>query len=353
MRGRVIIILFMLALLTVPVTRTAEQPQPRYWIALNFSLRFFKNGTVVVEIKQHPFDSYGRSLLNNKNVTDGIIKSERSTLVYTLLLFSKNPKNMKYKIIKSMTLNRSITILCDPLNNGTVVRYRGAVVMDVLVYLNTTDSVREISKGLYEVKVADSITSMDPRGWIDVMEFIFQENMLTGYSWSPSYAKGATEANSTYLLWVNRNEKDAPDVYILKLKMNVEGPNEKRILQEQKIEVFRRDCEISVRIKNMGPSDFIIVRFVGNRSDQARKVFVDSGGNVTISVMDPSARLVQAYRDGVLVYNKTLCESEEIRRHGTIIAYVTLLAGLVIIIGSLLGMKLEGSSSDRTKLKRS
>ena len=345
MRKRVLVIL--LVLLITPVTCTVEQPQPRYWIALNFSLRFFKNGTVVVETKQHPFDSYGRSLLDNGNVTGEIMKSEKSTLTYILLLFSKNPEKIKYKIIRHMTLDRNVTILCDPLNNGTVVRYKGAVVMDVLVYLNTTDSISRVSKGLYEVKVTDSITSMDPRGWIDVMEFIFPEGMLVGYSWSPSYAKGATKANSTYLLWVNRNEKGAPDVYILKLRMNIRSSPEKKLLREQEIEVLRSGYKISVKIKNTGPSDFLIIRFAGSESDQARKVFIDREGSVTVSILDPNVRLIQVYRDGVLVYNKTIYKGEEIYRGGILTAYVTLLAGLIIIIGSLLGMKFERFLSNR------
>lgn len=325
-----LILLLILILLLSPVQVRA---QPRFWTALNFELEFRGDGTVLVEVKQHPFDYAGRSLIDNTTLINMMKEDESDIIQYVLLMFSNRPDSVLYKVMMHSTLLNNETVVCDPLNTGRLSEYRGSLSMRILVYLNSTDFVRKIDDS-YEITVVDSFTERDPRSWIDYMGFNFSKGAeLISYKWEPSFAKGPTNASRNYLCWYNYNERDAPDKYIFEVKMTIKREI-KQLLSASA--VLSGDC-VSVTLSNKGNSSYFYV----NIEDQTRKVYVKSSSSENIKICNVSLGTVKVYgEDGTLLENLTPAHTFSPPAAGYL-SYVFLLAGLSLIAASFFIRKIE------------
>ncbi|MBO3763298.1 MAG: hypothetical protein FGF47_03750, partial [Candidatus Brockarchaeota archaeon] len=208
---KIAIVLFVFILLTTVYFKVDVNGQINYWIGINFNVNFLDSGLVKVSLKMHPFDVYGRSLISNKNVTDEIINEEQVNINELLLLFTNNPNKIKYEVVNHTYLDNNTYVLCDVNNTGIVDKLKGALVIDVLIQLNSTSVVKEVSNETYTVDVKDSLTYMDPRSWIDVINFTFSDGVrLINYTWSPQTALPPKIKGKNYLLWINPSEPSAP-----------------------------------------------------------------------------------------------------------------------------------------------
>ncbi|MGC8932060.1 MAG: hypothetical protein ACP5LQ_02090 [Candidatus Methanodesulfokora sp.] len=326
-----LILLLLLALLLSPVQVRA---QPRFWTALNFELEFRGDGTALVEVKQHPFDYAGRSLIGNTTLINMIKEDESDMIRYVLLMFSNRPDSVSYKVMMHSTLLNNETVVCDPLNTGRLSEYRGSLSMRILVYLNSADFVRKIDDS-YEITVVDSFTERDPRSWIDYIGFNFSKGAeLISYRWEPSFAKGPTNVSRNYLSWYNYNERDAPDRYIFEVKMTIKR-EVKWLLSASA--VLSGDC-IAVTLNNKGNSSYFYISI----GDQTRKVYVGSGSSKNIKICNVSLGPVKIYgENGLLLENLTPSHSFVPSTADYGLSYVFLLAGLSLITASFFIRKIE------------
>ncbi len=270
-------------LLLVVVAAAAAAPleaQPQYWIALNFDLTFYPDGTVVVEAKLHPFTVSGRSLYGDPEVEKEMRSAWKETAYEILLMFSDNPKTLKFDVLTQFAKDDEATVLCDVAGTGKVSRFQGAYVVKLRVYLNTSNYVTRFGGGVYEVKVRDSFTSLDPRSWIDVISFSIKDGVeLVKYRWEPSFAKGPRVAKQGYLLWINYNEQEAPDFYVFVLKL----PEFKYVGQPPEIRGSILDAKIDERgltvtiANNSTRAGYAYVVARTPEGTQARKIWLDKG----------------------------------------------------------------------------
>lgn len=331
-------LLLFLVLILLLSSAVQVRAQPRFWTALNFELTFRGDGTVLVEVKQHPFDYTGRSLIDNTTLIDMMKEDENDMIQYVLLMFSSRPDSVIYRVIMHSTLLRNETVVCDPLNTGKLSEYSGSLSMKILVCLNSTNFVRKVDNA-YEITVVDSFTERDPRSWIDYIGFSFSEGAeLISYRWEPGSAKGPTNASKNYLSWYNYNERDAPDRYIFEVKMTIK----KEMIQAVSASATLSGGCVTVTLNNRGNSSYFYV----NVGDQARKVYVERGSSRNIKICNASLGPVGIYgEDGLLLENLTPAYSLAnppiaTGRYGYL-SYVFLLAGLMLIAASFLIRRME------------
>jgi len=277
--------------------------QEGYWIALNYRVTFYGNGTALVEAKLHPFSIGGRSLFGDPEVERGIASSLPALRNLTLLMFSDRPRLLAHTPF-SFERREGEVVMCDVANTGSMTRFQGAYVLSTLVYLNTSSFVRALNDSTFEVKVRDSFTSTDVRSWIDVIEFRFEGVELVAYRWEPPFARGPSRVGGA-LLWTNFNEQEAPDFYVFVLRM-------------PRFEYVGEPAEVSARIASVrcaggrlvvvvgnqgGASGYAYVRVVSPPGEQARKVYLRPGEEreVVFPSANCSSATVELYSGGSLL----------------------------------------------------
>lgn len=271
-----IMVLILVGLLITSFTIVRSQEQ--YWIALNFVIKFYDNGVVIVIAKMHPFTAEGVSLYNNPAIAQEMRSMEGQLIEEILLMFTKYPKRIKYTILSHIYKNDTMTVLCDIHNTGKMSILKGAYVFSLKIYLNTSEFVRKITDHIYEVKIRDSYTSQDPRSWIDVLEVVFEQNVkLINYTWLPSIAHGPKYKTKNSFLWINYNEIQAPDYYIFYLEIPYLEISTKPPLQGVIKAVYRTGNVVEVKVYNKSPQGgFFTLNFIQGNIQQARKIYVDS-----------------------------------------------------------------------------
>ncbi len=323
--------------------------QPQYWIALNFDLTFYADGTVDVKAKLHPFTVEGESLYGNEEVEKEMNSSLEAVVYDIVMMFTDNPSTIKYDVISLMKKNESEQVLCDVAGIGKVNEFKGAYVVELRVYLNTSKFVRKLKNNIYEVKVRDSYTSRDPRSWIDVISFTFKNVELKSFRWEPTFAKGPSEKQENKLLWINYNEQDAPDFYVFILKFSrfiyVGEPPEVNV---SILEVGFKGDAFVVTVKNMGWSTgyaYVVVKYAG--SEQARKIYLWNdevkevlfynivGDKVSIEVWSGDKLLDKKIISTTATVNKEINKTDREFLY-TIVAVMVVLSLIIIVLAALL-----------------
>jgi hypothetical protein len=248
--------------------------QPRYWIALNFRLTFNPDGTVIVDQKLHPFTIDGKSLLDDPDVARDMNQSLPRMIDYTLLMFSDNPRLLRFWVLKALEKRYGETVLCDVTGTGKMQQFPGAYIVSVRVWLNTSNYVRQINGSIFEVKVRDSFTSTDPRSWIDVLEVFLNGTKLLNYRWEPPYSHGPQNTLGG-LTWINHNEQEAPDFYVFQLVI----PGLIKVGEPPEVRAVIRTAEVlgdglHVVVENTGATSGYVYVWVHSTPDQARKAYL-------------------------------------------------------------------------------
>jgi len=283
--------------------------QEGYWVALNYRVTLYGNGTALVEAKLHPFSLDGRSLFGSAEVERDLNSSVQRMLTYTLLMFSDNPRLLRYELASYSKVPGEV-VLCDVANTGALTEFRGAYVLAVRIYLNTSSYVRVLNGSLIEVKVRDSFTSVDVRSWIDVVEFRFEGAELVGYRWEPPFARGPRNASPSSLLWVNFNELEAPDFYVFTLR----APGFRCVGEPPEVEakIASAACsgrELRVVVRNTGSrSGYAYVVAASGGVEQARKVYLRPGEEREVAFPSLSCTRValRLYSGGALLEERAL-----------------------------------------------
>jgi len=279
------------ALIVLLVVGTAglTAAQPQYWIALNFDVTFYPDGTAVVEAKLHPFTVSGRSLFGEKDVEKDLEEGWQQTAYEILLMFTDNPKTIKFDVLTRFAKDPKAEVLCDVAGTGKISRFKGAYVVKLRVYLNSSSYVRPFGGDVYEVKVRDSFTSLDPRSWIDVISFRFSRGVeLVKYRWEPSFAKGPSAKKPGYLLWVNFNEQEAPDFYVFVMKL----PGFHYVGRPAEVKAKILDAKIGEEglvvtvANNSTSSGYVYVVAKTPQGTEARKVWLWKGSVVEVRFPD-------------------------------------------------------------------
>ncbi|MEM2931066.1 MAG: hypothetical protein QW797_09450, partial [Thermoproteota archaeon] len=281
------LIILALVALTLASSTLPVNPQLNYLIGLNMEVEFMNNGVARVTLKQHPFDMGGRSLVSNGDVVNEIIGEEDSSLSLILLFFTTNPSKTSYVIVSHSRLDLEEHVLCNTGVPGVMERFEGAVTLTIDILLNTTSSFIMLSDDVYQVIITDYFTFTDPRSWIDVMNIRFTGNVkLLNFSADPSWAKPPFIANSTQLQWVNMNEADAPDNYVLTLQIPGVVFSSAALRLDAEVSGVRfsnASSSLSVNIRSTGKDEgtFIVVLFEKGY-EQARKISLRPGENAWV-----------------------------------------------------------------------
>ncbi len=350
-----------LLVLALPAGSVRAQ-QERFWIALNFDVAFAADGTTVVKVKEHPFDLRGRSLIEDEEVVSRLMREEEGAVRDVLLMFASDPTKVRYDVLSHFSLMENETVLCDALNRGEMDEFDGAVVLRLRVYLNTSEFLRDLGGGRYEVTVRDSFTSIDPRSWIDVISFEFGDGVeVVNFTWEPTSAHGPTQEGERYLLWENYNEPEAPDRYVFLLGL----PNFVAARAGMEVSLSGRisGSEAVVEVVNRGGAGSVILRVSGGGEEQARKIYLEAGEvlNLTFPATAPTMT-VQALSNGEVIAETTINVSEgeagpEQAQGGGAgpptwmdsVRAILLLSGVAAVVGAfaLPGEGLEGEKEGR------
>lgn len=281
MKLRKIVALILLISTLTPLTLFTK-PQLNYLVALNMEAEFMNNGIVRVTLKQHPFDASGRSLLSNRDVISEIMDEEDSTVSLILLFFTSDPSKAAYSIVSHSKLDEDEQVFCNTGLPGVMDQFEGAVTLTIEIFLNTTSGFARLGGDVYQIAIVDYFTLRDPRSWIDVMDLRFKGDVrLLNFSADPSWSKPPSVANSTRLQWLNMNEADAPDNYVLTLE--IPGVVFSSVAQRLKAEILgARFSNVSssllVNIRNTGDEGgFFIVVLSEAGYEQARKINLNPG----------------------------------------------------------------------------
>lgn len=343
---KVVIMLFAFTLLATTFLKMNINAQINYWIGMNFNVDFLNSGLVKVSLRMHPFDIDGRSLLSNKNVTDEIAGEEEFSINELLLLFTNNPSKIKYEVINHTYLDNNSYVLCDVNNTGVVTELKGALVLSVLIQLNSTNVVMEVANGTYAINIKDSLTYIDPRSWIDIINFTFSDGVkLFNYSWMPQTALPPRVEGKNYLLWVNPNEPSAPNLYILTLlipNFHVEVKKSKLIGEISNVEFMQDSNELLVTILNIGNDSGFFNIEVSNSEAQVRKVFLQP--NEKLTVLFPATNTMEKV-NVTLLSESNILSSKEYSTSGfhfdlynflqSNLGNLVILLGLIVILISL------------------
>lgn len=263
-------------------------PQEVYWTGLNLELRFGRAGSVLVVLNQHPFDQQGRSLISNQSVVNEVIGGENSTIETALLLFSATTEGVNYTIVSHSKLDMNKSVVCNLGLSEGMKAFKGAITTTFEVMLNTTTALTRISDDTYQVVITDFYTASDPQSWIDAINFTFTDGVtLLNYSSEPSWAKPPRIRGADYLGWINENEADAPDYYSFTLGIPGIVFSRAPVKLEGKIsqvQILSDQSALSVKVSNTGQSQgTFIVRLVEGEYDQARKVSLSAGEDMSVA----------------------------------------------------------------------
>ncbi|MEM2981132.1 MAG: hypothetical protein QXW09_08065 [Thermoproteota archaeon] len=276
------IMMLVLLVSTLASLTLSTKPQLNYLVALNMEAEFMNNGIVRVTLKQHPFDASGRSLLSNRDVISEIMDEEDSTVSLMLLFFTSDPSKAAYHIVSHSKLDEDAHVLCNTGLPGVMDQFEGAVTLTIEIFLNTTSSFARLDNDVYQIAIVDYFTLRDPRSWIDVIDLRFKGDVkLLNFSADPSWSKPPSVANSTRLQWLNTNEADAPDNYVLTLE--IPGIVFSSVARRLKAEILgARFSNVSssllVNIRNTGDErGFFIVVLSEAGYEQARKINLNPG----------------------------------------------------------------------------
>ena len=329
---RRIYLLFIASVLALVLIAGVVEAQ---WIALNYEVRIGADGTARVRIKLHPFTEEGESLFGSANVTEWLEEAEGEFITDALLLFSERPADLKYEVVSHIHEEPEEFVLCDVYGEGRMTQLRGAYVIEVLVYLNTSSYIEKVEDSVFRVKIKDVYTSRDPRSWIDVLEIELEPGVeLLEYSWDPPSAKNATEVGERYLLWLNYNEPEAPDEYALVLYVPGLELAAKPPEAEVEIEsVTLVDGEVLVNLRARRGSGYFLVRLVGEGVDETRKIYLEEGDERVVRIPLPTGSegnlLIEVW------HGRALLASEYVRERGFAgIAARPFTATLAIVLGA-------------------
>ncbi len=352
------LIFVLIFLIFIPSAKVKEvQAQPQLIIAINFRITFNDDGTAIVTLLQHPFfvgrkgfvDAYG-----NISILQTMMEREEAVAAEITLLFADNPEKVDYEIVGSMRMDDEEIVLCDVENVGKMKELKGAIVFDVLVRLESTNAIEQLDDQVYRIRVADCYTRQNPMSWIDVIEFRMERNVeLISYQWSPKSAKGPKIAEENRLLWENFNEPEAPNEYILDLKL----PNFKMVgAKGFEVKAFSKfsDGLLQVTLNNVGKEGFFFVRVIGDSIEQTRKVYLKKGGSIILDFRAPEGAKVEIWHERTLLGEAELVEEgrEEIAlKPPSMVVSTLIIMGIVLISLSFL-VKKEPKEQEETEAIR-
>ncbi|HDN18298.1 MAG TPA: hypothetical protein ENF41_04475 [Candidatus Bathyarchaeota archaeon] len=339
----------LLLLLLIPTLDVSGQPM--YWVALNYDVEIDGSGTAYIIVKLHPIDSYGKSLLANEEILQNLMEEEESVAEEAVLLFTESPYLTEYKVIEHAHLDESKLVYCDVLNTGRMQEYKGAVVLTIELHLNSTTAIEHIADNIYQVIIADFYTIQDPRSWIDVLNItIIEDAQLINFSYLPSHAN-PPQREGNNLLWVNRNEPEAPDFYLLTLKLPriVFSKRESKISVEIS-SISSEDHYLYIEVKNTSEeSGYVDITLLGDNSEQTRRVFLTPLESVTLSFPYRGETEVRVTADGKLLAEKSLPQSASPELSNTYIKYFAIVLSvvgfIVVIVGIYFGKEEKSEES--------
>ncbi|RLF05319.1 MAG: hypothetical protein DRK00_04725 [Thermoprotei archaeon] len=270
------------AILLLVALAPACYAQPQYWVALNFDLHFRRDGVVVVRALLHPFTLEGESLYGNSTVEEELKRGQNVTINEIALMFTNDPDSLRYVLLEPLHPEDAAIVYCDVYGYGRFEELKGAYVISVAVYLNTSEFV-EVEDSVITVEVRDSYTSRDPRSWIDVLRASFDEGILLSYSWRPSRAKGPSLKRGGALVWMNLNEPEAPDFYIFRLKLP--GFNIVKPPSRLRVKILEAKVVGSTAIVTLTAEEgkgYSFVRLIEEGGEQARKVYLEARRTIQV-----------------------------------------------------------------------
>ncbi|MEM2247535.1 MAG: hypothetical protein QXI73_05795 [Thermoproteota archaeon] len=290
------------------------RPQQNFLIGLNMVIEFTDGGIARTTLKQHPFDFNGVSLLSNEDVVKEIMSDEESIVELILLFFTSNPSKAKYRVVSHIFLDDNEEVFSNTGKPGIMDRFKGALVLVVDVFLNSTSGFMKIDEDTYQVFISDYFTLRSPGSWIDVMEIRFSGNVeMLNFSAEPAWAKPPLVLEGNVLKWFNLNEADAPDSYVLTLK--IPGVVFSNVIRNLRAEVSRSffsniDSTLWLNVKNTGmEGGFFIVSLLEPCCEQARKIFLKPGEEASIGFpihVSEGEVIVRVFGDGNKLVEKTI-----------------------------------------------
>lgn len=265
--------------LTMVSSMIIVRSQRIFFIGLNMAVEFTDGGIARVTLKQHPFDINGTSLILDEDVVEEIFNEEESTIDLILLFFTSNPTKTKYSVISHTYFDPEEEVLSNTGIPGVMEKFRGALVLIIDIFLNSTSGFVKLGEDTYQVSITDYFTLRSPESWIDVMEVRFTGNVeLLNFSAEPVWAKPPSAIENNRLKWVNLNEAEAPDSYILTLKIpGVLFSKPARNLKASVSEAyfFNANSTLCLKIRNTGFEEgFFIVSVSETCCEQSRKIFL-------------------------------------------------------------------------------
>ncbi|MBO3841991.1 MAG: hypothetical protein FGF48_06195 [Candidatus Brockarchaeota archaeon] len=284
--GKTLTIIVVISLTMASSTLPAK-PQLNYLVGLNMEVVFMDNGVARVTLKQHPFDAAGRSLISNTEVVERVIGEEDSIISLVLLFFTTDPSKASYVVHAHSKLDPEEQVLCNTGTPGVMERFDGAVTLTLDILLNTTSSLIPLGGDVYQIVVTDYFTLTDPRSWLDVMDFRFMGSVrLLNFSLDPSWAKPPSVATPARLQWLNMNEADAPDNYVLTLQIPgvILSTTPLRLRAEVSGARFSNaTSSLQVGVRNTGGDEGVFtVVLLEEGFEQARKISLKPGAEAWV-----------------------------------------------------------------------
>jgi len=345
MRKRKISIILISTLLLTIFSLFALEAQPEYWTALNYDIYVNNDGTVLVTAKFHPFTVTGESLYKNSTVEKELKEGEQTMITEILLMFSKKPEKLKYKIISHLHSDDRYSVLCDIRNTGKMDKMQGAYVLQILIYLNSSDFISHIKNNIYKVKIRDSYTSQNPNSWIDVLNVTFSKDIkIEKVEWEPDFAHGPTNKTKNSFLWINFNQPEAPDFYVFEIELKNFKIVTLTNITGKIIDAFLNKNYVYVKVHNNSSyNGYLYVRIVTDYLNQTRKIYVGAEKSATVPIPLPvnsSTIIIELWSDSKKVDTKIfkLREKELSSPLGLSYKDVSLylaIAGAIIVIISL------------------
>ncbi len=336
------IVIVLVLLIFIPLSAKEVRAQPRYIVAVNFRITFKSDGTAIVSLLQHPFNISKKGfedLYGNPSILQDMVVQEERTAAGLVLLFADNPEKVDYEIVGNMRMKDDEVVLCDVENIGEMKELKGAIVLDVLVHLETTNAIEQLNDRIYRIRITDCYTRLNPMSWIDVIEFRMGEDVqLISYKWSPKSAKGPKIAEDDRLLWENFNEPEAPNEYILELKLprfELKGAKGYEVMASSSFS----NGLLHVSLTNVGNDGFFYIRAVGDSIDQVRKVYLRKGESANLSFPAPKKVKVEIWHESTMLGEAKWVEEVERGTHlksPSITVLAVIVMGLVLIFLSFL-----------------
>ncbi|RLF00076.1 MAG: hypothetical protein DRJ63_03540 [Thermoprotei archaeon] len=346
-------LILLLLLLTIVVVYKVSS-QENYWIALNFEVEIRGDGVALVRAKLHPFSPEGKSLYGNKTIEAQLKEGEEIIVEELLLMFTNDPSKLDYKVITGLSPHDEYVVYCDIENVGRMTPMQGAYIVEVMIYLNTSEFVKKIDESVYQISIRDSYTSRDPRSWIDILIVEFSKGaVLLNFSWVPASAHGPYEKKEDRLMWVNYNEIQAPDYYVFTVKIPELKMVEVPVLTGKITNVSFKAGELKVTIENNSSrSGYFYVRIFAGKVEQSVKVYVREKSTSTAAVplknIKANVVKVELWSDNVRLDSVSIkaegaTESPEVEKKAfplfkvlKIVALTVVVIGLAIVVYGVL-----------------